>query len=62
MTLNRLACLVTLIASVALAGCNGQDEAKARNDCDKTKAADCTAPGKQATEKNLGGLAKALQK
>ena len=62
MTRHRIACLVTLIASIALAGCNGQDEAKARNDCDKTKAADCAAPGKQAKETNHGGLAKALQK
>jgi hypothetical protein len=64
MNIRHIACLGVLIASVALAGCNGADEAKARNDCDKmsaAKAEDCAGQTKQTADKNFGGIAKALK-
>ena len=65
MNIRHIACLSAIVASIALAGCNNADEAKARNDCDKTgaaKTATCAVPAKQKTETGLAGIAKALNK
>ena len=62
MNFRHIACLCVMVVSAALGGCNNADEAKARVASDKTntaKAADSAGPAK--TEKNLGGIAKALQ-